>query len=144
MQVIFCNIPSKTSLGELVNFAQSGIRPILPFLRKPQIVAYEILDITDKRKLLNEFHGLVTYANKIDAEKAIKALNGKKLHGKPIPVRTYVYRKPGDGRVKQNTQGLNRPDNQRREELVIKKRSEVDADQPHVTAYDQSHTYGRR
>jgi hypothetical protein len=141
MQVIFCNIPASTSLRDLVGFAQSGVRPLLPFMRKPQIISYEILDITDKARVSNEFHGLVTYATPVDADKAVKSLNGKKLAGKKIAVRHFVHRSPGDKRVNAKAQGFNRPENQRREGLVIEKRSEKEANKPKVSAYNQTRIY---
>lgn len=132
MQVIFCHIPSKTSLRELVQFAESTSKLSLPFLRKPNVVSYEILEISDSSKLHNEFHGLVTYATPKDAEKAIKLLNGKKIGGKVIEVRPYVHRSPGDKRINRNSSGLNRPENLRRASISIHKRSE---DSPKVSAY---------
>jgi hypothetical protein len=132
MQVIFCHIPSKTSLSELVVFAQSGVKSLFSFLRKPELVSFEILEIVDRDSLVEEFHGLVTYASPNDAEKAIEALNGKLLHGKPIKVRAYVHRSPGDRRVKAKTMGLNRPEENRRPNLDVRKRTEAS---PKVSGY---------
>ncbi|MEO5342850.1 MAG: hypothetical protein H7842_05850 [Gammaproteobacteria bacterium SHHR-1] len=133
MQVIICHIPARIGLGELFAFAESGARSLLRFSRKPAVVDCEILEITNRRDLSQEFHGLVTYASPADGERAIKALNGKRLAGKLVVVRAYVHRRPGDRRVTADTSGLNRPENQRRQDLIIRKRS--DAEQIDVRAY---------
>ncbi|MBF0255368.1 MAG: RNA-binding protein [Gammaproteobacteria bacterium] len=140
MQVIICHIPSKTSLRDLILFAESGIKPFLPFLPKPKIVGYEILEITDPASQEEEFHGLVNFAGTPDAQKAIKALNGKKLFGKTVEVRPYFHRSPGDRRVKRHNSGLNRPEDMRRQDLVIRKRSK---DTPQISGYKLNREHGK-
>ena len=143
MQVIFCNMPSKTTLHELATFARSGVRSVLSISRKEHIIGYEILDVLDKTDHHQEFHGIVTFASPAAGQKAIKALNGKKLHGKPLLVREYRYRSPGDQRVRKQSQGLNRPTDRRRDEIVVKKRSEQQTNRPVITAYGTARTYGK-
>jgi hypothetical protein len=133
MQVIFCHIPARVSLNELFLFAESGVRPFLPFSRKPRVLDCEILEITHPKSLSQEFHGLVTFASPALAERAIRTLNGRKLGGKPITVRAYVHRRPGDRRVHQDTSGLNRPEDQRRQDLKTQKRRE---DHVSIKAYN--------
>ena len=124
MQVIFCNIPADTTIPELVEFAQSGVKSYLSFLKKNPIVNYDFLDIKDDAEQRKEIHGLVTYATPEDGKRAIKSLNGKMLNGKPVRVKEYLSRSPGDKRINQSTQGLNRPEDRRRKKLEVHKRSE--------------------
>ncbi|MBF0256412.1 MAG: RNA-binding protein [Gammaproteobacteria bacterium] len=123
MQVIFCHIPARATVEELLHFAESGARSLLHRIRgKPVVLACEILEVLDKADGSCEFHGLVTYASPALGEKAIARLKTKKFFGLPVNVRPYNHRSPGDRRVVPRKQGLNRPDERRRSNQVIVRR----------------------
>jgi RNA recognition motif-containing protein len=122
--VIFCNIPTKTTLSELLEFALYKNDLVSRLMKRSvEIANYDILEVMDEQTGRQEFHGLVTYAHLKDAHRAIAKLNGKKLHGKPITVREFQHRSPGDRRIKPRAQGLNRPEERRRKQLQISSRN---------------------
>lgn len=123
MIVIFCRISTKASLNDLLAFAVSGSSSWNPFSKAPEVSSCEILEVCNEETGEQEFHGLVKFQRAKDAEAAIKRLNGRKLMGKHVTVREYLHRSPGDQRVKPKTQGLNRPEERRREDLQVIERS---------------------
>lgn len=124
MQVIFLHIPATTQVEDLLRFAQSGAGAFFHrIIHRPVVHSVEILEITDPSTYTQEFHGLVTYASPALGERAISRLNGRKFRGRAVSVRAYNYRAPGDRRVTPRNQGLNRPEDRRRPNLVVKRRN---------------------
>jgi RNA recognition motif-containing protein len=122
VQLIFCNIQESTSVQELIDFAESMLKAGLGRFRETGIQHCEIMEITDQDSLDVSYFGLMTFADPDRANRAIRVLNGKKLMGKPIKVREYKHRSPGDRRVSRDTQGLNRPEDRRRKNLQVRYR----------------------
>lgn len=130
MQVIFCKLPPDTTLAELEAFAESGVKSYFALFKKSPIISCDFLDIQDEDAQRREVHGLVNFASDEDGQRAIKALNGKTLHGRPIRVKEFLSRSPGDKRVNMENRGLNRPEDRRRKNLEVRKRSEPEKVKP--------------
>lgn len=120
MQLIFCNIQPKTSVEDLLDFAETHLKAGLGMFRDTGISECEIMEITDMDTLDSSYFGLITFENPDKGERALRVLNGKKLLGRPIKVREYKHRTPGDRRVTKETQGLNRPVDRRRKNLQFR------------------------
>lgn len=125
MLVIILRIPAKTTLSEVLEFGLSCFKTWLPMQKGPEIDRYEILEIKDEEAGTTEYHGLLRFPQEKEARKAIERLNGKKIHGSIVQVREYFHRSPGDRRVEMRTQGLNRPEDRRRQNLEINERSKA-------------------
>ena len=120
MQLIFCNIQASTSIEELLDFAEAHLKAGLGRFRNAGISNCEIMEITDLDSLEVSCFGLMTFEDPAKGERAIRILNGKKLLGRPVKVREYKHRTPGDRRVNKDTQGLNRPVERRRKNLQFR------------------------
>jgi hypothetical protein len=120
MKLVFCNIPMSTNVQELIDFAESILKAGLGRFRETGIEHCEIMEITDQDSLEVSYLGLMTFSNPDRGNRAIRALNGKKLMGKPIRVREYKHRTPGDQRIDTHTQGMNRPEERRSKNQQIR------------------------
>ncbi|MEO5343463.1 MAG: RNA-binding protein [Gammaproteobacteria bacterium SHHR-1] len=124
MILILCNIPSVSSLDDLRQFIEKYSKSWNPLKRSVEVSGCEILEILDPTTGDRELHGLVNIPNFQQANAAIQRLNGRKLLGRPVRVREYVYRSPGDRRVNLRCQGLNRPEDRRRAQLKVRRHGE--------------------
>jgi RNA recognition motif-containing protein len=120
MQLIFCNILPKTQIDDLIDFAETNLKSGLGMFRDTGIIECVILEITDLDTLSESYFGLMTFDTPNRGERAIRVLNGKKMLGRPVKVREYKHRAPGDRRITKDTQGLNRPEERRRKNLQFR------------------------
>lgn len=91
MIIFIRNIPPITKLSELESFVDSGLKRSF-FSPAGIITKTEILALKDKRTQLIEYHGLVYVEPDKAAQQAIKRLNGKIIHNKPVIVREFKIR----------------------------------------------------
>ncbi|MEO5344190.1 MAG: RNA-binding protein [Gammaproteobacteria bacterium SHHR-1] len=98
MNIIITFIPNSTTLQELERFVRSGLGLPLAFWNKAKLRHCDILNILDRDTGGREAHGLAYFISDEAADQAVKALNGKKINGKPVEVRRFFYRRPGDQR----------------------------------------------
>jgi hypothetical protein len=138
MQAIICNIPGKISISELSAFVRAGVKPLLPFFSTPEVLKFEILEVKSRYEV--EYHGLIAFSTQKDMDVAIERLNGQKLYGKPVKVREYHHRSRADHRIDQDHQGYLRPEDRRREDLAIEKRSAQI--KLKTSGYDMAKTHG--
>jgi hypothetical protein len=117
MILILCKIPPVSSVEDLRQFVLKNTKCLNPFKKTVEISNCEILEILDQATGEREFHGLVNIPQFQQAQEAIARLNGRKLLGRPVTVREYVYRSPGDRRINARCQGLNRPEDRRRTQV---------------------------
>lgn len=124
MQIIILFIPPHATVEELRQFVRRGLGNPLAFWLKRSIGDCDILDIQDNSLGTRESHGLVSIADADMAERLIQNLNGRPFKGKPVEVRSYNNRTPGDRRIGQVAGGNEVFRNSRRKELDIKRRSQ--------------------
>jgi RNA recognition motif-containing protein len=134
MEVFFSHLPAKTSRKELYDFAMKGAKLWWPFSAEPDVTEYEIIEILDPDTDTTEYHGIVNFRSPEVAERVIQKMNGKTLSGRSIEVREFVYRSPGDRRFKRDDLGINRPEEHRRNNLQVTKRSKSPKSSGYVDA----------
>lgn len=91
MIIFIRNIPATSKLSELELFVGSVLKRTL-FVPSGRVVKSEILALKDTKTQLIEYHGLVHIEPDKAARRAIKQLNGKRFHNRPVMVREYVDR----------------------------------------------------
>lgn len=119
MRLIF-NIQSSIEIDDLLEFAESNLKAGLGRFRDTGITDCEIMQITDLDTGEANCFALLSFAKPAHGERALSVLNGKKLLGRPVRVREYKHRTPGDQRVTKEAQGLNRPEDRRRKNLQFR------------------------
>lgn len=122
MKLFFNGIPSQTKSKELFDLVLDAgsywfVRP-----RRRNILACEVLIITDPKANVISHHGLVSVNNEPFGRRIIKKLNGTVFKQTQIQVREYAHRVPGDQRFKEESIGLYRPHDRRRHDLIIERR----------------------
>jgi hypothetical protein len=122
MQIIILFIPPSATVKELKLFARSGLGSRWAFWLDRKINSCDILDIEDSKSKTAESHGLISVAHPEEAQQIISRLNGREFLGKPVEVREFHNRGPGDKRIGQITDGSQMFLNSRRGELKVHRR----------------------
>jgi hypothetical protein len=122
MQIIILFIPPSATLKELRQFVRSGLGSPWAFWLDRKITACDILDIEDPKTKTGESHGLISVAHPEEAQQIISRLNGREFKGKPVEVREFHNRGPGDKRIGQIADGSQVFLNSRRGELKVHRR----------------------
>ena len=89
-------IPEGVTRKELKRFLRSRVEGLgsRPFSLRAAVCDCSILCIIDPESGAREYHGLVEVQPAQAAMRAIEALNGKPLRGRPIEVHRYRHRSP--------------------------------------------------
>lgn len=98
MEILISHIASETTVDDIYHFVLTEMRRWwLPF-QKCEILDCAILEIYDEEAREYEYHGVVKLGDFKSAEEAIERLSGRILNNRPVRVREFSRRSPGDRR----------------------------------------------
>lgn len=95
MIIFFRSIPKETLNSEITSFIQPALKGGI-LKPKGKITKNQIVVLKDTARDLIEVHALVNIEPESAAVNVIKKMNGQRFKGKPITVRKYYVRNPGN------------------------------------------------
>ncbi len=94
MKILIPHIPSEIKRQELLSVVQRAVKPrwFMPLKKGGTVAKCSLIRILDVDSGGVEIHGLVDVYPERTAEKVIRSLDGKKLHGYRLSVRKWADR----------------------------------------------------